>query len=436
MPISTFNGLNLALRGLMAQQRGLDVTGNNIANADRAGYTRQEAVMSAAPGLLLPAGAVQGGAGAILGQGVEVDEYRRIRDQFIDLQVRAQQMAAGQHETTAEALQAAEQILGEPGDTGIGAMLARFWDSWSQLSANPESASARAALVGHAQTLVEGIRTLDQQLAGMQAIASQDYADKTSATGPVAVAAQELARLDAAIVQHTAAGRSPNDLLDRRDEILDELSTLAQVSVTELGGGSISVQFGDAAAPLVNGSTVTWPQALTAPGGTLGALLGLSSPTGPIGARRSDLDAMSAQLASAVNAIHTTPPFFTGATAATLAVNVTAATVTPGSTAAAGSNDIALQVAALRGGAIDSAYAGMVRALGDDSAAAQRLADTATRLRDGAIERRQSVSGVSMDEEMTNMVRFQRAYQASARAMTAMDENLEVLINRTGRVGL
>jgi flagellar hook-associated protein 1 FlgK len=434
--ISAFSGLNTALRGLMAQQRALDVTGHNIANADRAGYTRQEAVMSAAPSLLINAGAVAGGAGALLGQGVEIVEYRRIRDQFLDIQVRAQTMSAGQHETMAQALDTAQELLGEPGDTGLNASLSRFWDAWSQLASNPESASARAAVIGHAETLVAGLRTLDAQFGQLQTIAAQDYADRTSATGPIARAAAELAQLDAAITQQISAGRTPNDLLDRRDEILDSLSAQAQVSVTDLGGGSISVQFGDAAVPLVAGSTVTWPQALTAPGGELGGLLQVASPTGPIGARRTDLDTLAAQLASGVNAVHGAPPFFTGATAATLAVNATAGTLTPGTGGAAGANDIALAVSALRGGTVDTGYANLVRDLGDAAASSRRLADTATTLRDGATARRQSVSGVSMDEEMTNMVRFQRAYQASARAMTAMDQNLELLINRTGRVGL
>lgn len=436
MAINSFSGLQLALRGLTAQQRGLDVTSHNIANADRVGYTRQEAVMSAAPSLLLESGAINGGAGAWLGQGVEVDEYRRIRDQFLDLQTRAQMMSAGQHETTARALGQAEDILAEPGPDGLGAFFSKFWDSWSTLSSNPESAAARAAVVGSAQHLVEGMAQLDAQLGRLQAIAGQEYAAISAAGGPIQRSAEELARLDVAITQQVSAGRIPNDLLDRRDEILDELSAFGQVSVTELGGGSISVQFGDAATPLVSGTTVTWPQALTSPGGRLGGLLNIASATGPIGARRADLDAVAAQLASSVNAIHGSPPFFTGTTAATLAVGVTSATLTPGSGPAAGANDIAIAVAGLRGGAVDNGYGNLVSALGTSAANARRNEATAVALRDAALDRRSEVSGVSMDEEMTNMLRFQRAYQASARAMTAMDETLETLINRTGRVGL
>jgi len=436
MPVSSFSGLNVALRGLMAQQRGLDVTGHNIANAERAGYTRQELVTSAASPLLLKAGAINGGYGALLGQGVEVDEYRRIRDVFLDLQTRAQMMSAGQHETTAEAMGRAQDVFAEPGDSGLAAQFSRFWDSWSTLSNNPTSASAKAAVIGQAQNLVAGIQQLDASLSQIQSLATQEYTDLVSGTGPIQRIGSELGQLDTAIAQQISAGRAPNDMLDRRDELLDQLAEYGQVSVTDLGGGSISVQFGDAATPLTNGATVTWPQALTAPGGKLGALLTVASPTGPIGARRTDLDAVASQLITSVNAIHGAPPFFSGAGASSIAVNATAATMVVGTGGAAGANDVALAIAALRGGSADSSYASMVRALGDDVSTAQRNAATATTLRDAAVERRSEVSGVSMDEEMTNMVRFQRAYQASARVMSTMDEALDTLINRTGRVGL
>jgi flagellar hook-associated protein 1 FlgK len=110
--------------------------------------------------------------------------------------------------------------------------------------------------------------------------------------------------------------------------------------------------------------------------------------------------------------------------------------VRPGSTAAAGANDLARQIAALRGGTADTRYADLVGAIGADAASVYRQLETSRALVDAADTRRQEVSGVAMDEEVTNMIRFQRGYQASARAMTTVDELLDVLINRTGRVGL
>jgi flagellar hook-associated protein 1 FlgK len=137
-----------------------------------------------------------------------------------------------------------------------------------------------------------------------------------------------------------------------------------------------------------------------------------------------------------VNAIHGTPPFFTGTTAATLTVNLTAATLQSSTSGLAGANDIARNIGALRNGAIDQGYATFVHRIAADAAEANRTLRTQTSIVATLEDRRASVSGVSLDEEMTNMIRFQRGYQASSRVMSTVDEMLDTLINRTGRVGL
>jgi flagellar hook-associated protein 1 FlgK len=195
------------------------------------------------------------------------------------------------------------------------------------------------------------------------------------------------------------------------------------------------VSFGGAATPLVDGTTgtVTWPQTLTAPGGKLGALQGLQT---TIAGYRASLDAVAGGLATAVNGVHGTPPFFTGTTAATLTVTVSIATLQAGTAGLPGDNSIARAVGALRNGAVDSSYATFVRQVAADANEANRASATQGSIVTTLDERRSSVSGVSLDEEMTNMIRFQRGYQASSRAMSTMDEMLDTLINRTGRVGL
>ena len=437
MNVSSFMGLQTALKGLLAQQRGLDVTAHNLANANTVGYTRQEAALVASEPLTLQAGALANGAGALLGQGVEVEAYRRLRDGFLDVQYRGQNMALGGHETTSRALASIEAGLNEPGDGGIGALLGQFWSAWGDVANYPESQPARQALVGHAQTLATAINTLDARLSAVASEATAEYATITGPSGPIVAAATEIQRLNVMIESATKAGRAPNDLLDRRDVLLDELSGYAQVSVTDLGGGLIRVNFGDAAAPLVNGTNPpTWPQALTAPGGRLGALIDLGTLTAGYRTRLNDF---ARELQTSVNAIHSPPAFFSatsGSEASTLAVAVTAANVKPGSNAAPGANDLALQIGAMRGQLADQRYADLVGTIGADSASAGRQLETSQALVDAADTRRQEVSGVAMDEEVTNMIRFQRGYQASSRVMSTMDEMLDVLINRTGRVGL
>ncbi len=111
MPISSFYGLQTSLRGLLAQQRLLDTTGHNIANASTQGYSRQEATLVASPALEIPAGGIAGGSGAHLGSGVDVQAFRRVRDQFIDLQYRGQNTNLGQWTARATALDQAEGAL-------------------------------------------------------------------------------------------------------------------------------------------------------------------------------------------------------------------------------------------------------------------------------------------------------------------------------------
>jgi len=134
-----------------------------------------------------------------------------------------------------------------------------------------------------------------------------------------------------------------------------------------------------------------------------------------------------------------TPAYFSftaGNEAATIALNVTAAQVRRSSTPGVGGNDIALAIAELRGGAPDQAYQAFVARIGTEVQEARRQQKNAQVLTGAVDERRMSTSGVSLDEEMVNLVRFQRGFQASARTMPTMDEMLDTLINRTGRVGL
>jgi flagellar hook-associated protein 1 FlgK len=307
----------------------------------------------------------------------------------------------------------------------------------------PESLPARQALVDQAGIVANAFKQLDSDLQAVSTTASAQYASIAGAGGEVESAATELAQLNAAIKSIVSSGGQPNDLMDRRDQLLDKLSGYAQVSVTDLGGGTISVAFGDAAQPLVNDTTVNWPQTLTAPGGSLGALIDLTSATGTIASYRADLNAVAKSLADSINALHnpggTGTNFFSytaGSEASTLTVAVGPAAVRTSTSGAPGANDVAMAIAGLRGGAADTAYASFVTRVGTEVQDARRQQTTAQVLTNSVEDRRQSTSGVSLDEEMTNLVRFQRAYQASARALTTMDEMLDTLINRTGRSGL
>jgi flagellar hook-associated protein 1 FlgK len=446
--ISTFFGLQQSLRGLLAHQRAMDVTGHNITNANTQGYSRQEAIMAAATPYEIEAGLLVDGGGAMLGGGVDIQAFRRIRDGFLDLQFRAQSLRLGEHETTTSGLQQIEDGLSEPGDNGISAQLNKFWSSWSAVANAPENLATRQALVEQAKTLASAVKDLDSRVTLISGQLQAEYASITGPNGDIKSMADEIAKINQAIKFAVAGGDQPNDLYDRRDMLLDKLSELGQVSHTDLGNGAIDVKFGDAAVSLVNDGTVTWPQTLTAPGGKLGALIDLTKPLlpapgGTLENYRADLNAFAKQLADDVNSLHnggTGTDFFTygaaGTEAASLTVNVAATGVRTATGTAAGANDIAIALAKLRGTGADQKYQALVARIGGDVRNNERLEANAKVLTGAIDDRRQSTSGVSMDEEMSNLIRYQRGYQASARAMNSVDEMLDQLINRTGRVGL
>jgi flagellar hook-associated protein 1 len=429
--IPTYTGLETALRGLTAAQAAMDVTSHNIANANTPGYSRQVADQTASTALTIPAFSNVDGAGVQVGTGVDVTQISRIRDQFLDIQYRAQNTATSSASTNSTILQQVQTALAEPGGNGLSTQLGSYWKAWSDLSNNPTSTAARQGVIDAGKTVASTLNTIDQQLTTVQSQTAQQYATLTaSPSGDVQTDANQIASLNAQISGATQAGQSPNDLLDQRDKLLDTLSGLAKVSVTTQTNGMIQVNFGDAAQPLVSGTSVTWPQSMTAAaGGQLGALQTLSNTTsGSVQAYRNALDSVTSQLATQVNALQPTSPFFSGTTAGTIAVAATASSLQTTTTGNAGANDLAVQLAGLNGGAPDQAYSAFVTQVGSDVQSVQSTQKTASSLLTAIDSQRQSTSGVSLDEEMTNLITFQRAYQASARVMGVMDSMLNTLL--------
>lgn len=451
--VPAFSGLTTALRGVLSQQRALDVTGHNIANVGTQGYSRQEAVLSAAPALQLDAGQVGRGYGAQLGQGVDVLEFRRLRDDFLDLQWRGQNGAFGEADTLAARLRQVESAVNDTTSSGISAQLNAFYNGWGDLAAHPESAAARTALFGYAQNLVAGLRGLDATLSQIDAQTTNEITDTLAAGGPIDKIAQELRQLNDGINQALIVGIQPNDLLDRRDLLLDQLSQYGSVSTSvpdPTRPGHMRVMFAGQPAPLVDNDAVpqiTLPTAASiqppaaAPGGRLSGLLETGT---AIAGYRTQLDTLAARLVTQVNGQHTTPAFFdpAGTTAATIALGAGLTgpqAIQAGASGTAGDNGIALTISQQRNSAganPTTDWTTLLARVGSDVNVQQVNAQTSQRVLDSITAQRMSQSGVSLDEEMTNMLRFQRGYQASARALTAMDENLDILINRTGRVGL
>ncbi|HET6849704.1 MAG TPA: flagellar hook-associated protein FlgK [Gaiellales bacterium] len=450
MPLSTFMGLETTLRGILAQQLAINVTGHNIANANTVGYTRQTAVLAPTdaytePGVSRPPQAGQ------LGTGVDVTAYTRVRDGFLDIQYRAQAMKQGSATATQDGLSQVQDALAEPSDHGLNSLLQQYWSSWQDVSNAPENMATRQSLAQNAASLADGFNALASQLSTIQ---SQTGQNVLSTIDQVNSIGGRIAQLNDAIMKDTVTGDHPNDLLDQRDLLIDQLSQLGNVSVTATTYGQVDVSIGGAS--LVSGATAATlaeSNMTSLTSGKLSGLITLRDTTIP--GYQSQLDTVASTLITATNAQHALGfdlngnaggAFFTGTSASTIAINP-ALISNPALIAASGNGNVgnadnALSLANIRNQAlvgastIDTAYSQLVTQIGSDTQQAQRDSDTANLLTGSIDDRRQSVSGVSLDEEMTNLVKFQRGYQASARAMSAMDEMIDQLISRTGKVGL
>lgn len=465
--MSTFSGLNTAYTGLVAASRGLDVVGQNIANANTDGYTRQRVTTSAADAVR--AGMFSGPVRP--GQGVFVDGIARLGDAHLDARVRVTGAATGFATTRAEALAALESTLNEPGDNGISAGLGEFWASWQNLANNTGDASAATVVLDAAGVLntriAAGYRETQAQWTQLRRSTDAMVAEVNSA-------AVRIAELNDIIRTTTAAGTSPNELIDQRAQLASSIASLAGGTVRDAGDGTIDVLIGGNA--LVSGGTarplqvagarglegaasdvvrVEWahrpgvPAALD--GGEVAAALSTLAPTGAIAEAASFYNTFAQDLADQVNAVHRTGATADGRTGLDFfavtgdpsALNLTVvpggvgdiAAANPGAGALDGSIADAVAGIGSATGSPDTVWTAFVAELGSETQSALKAATLAGLAASSAVERQLSGSAVSMDEEQLNLLTFQHAYQGAARVMTAIDQMLDTLINRTGVVG-
>jgi flagellar hook-associated protein 1 FlgK len=468
MPSAWF-GLNTAVSALAAAQTALDTAAHNTANASTPGYSRQRVNLVASAPFTYPSFNKSGLPGQI-GTGVSVASISRARDGFLDTQIRGQNQLSGYWNTRRDEIAKVETVFPEPSDSGLGSVLSKFWSAWQDVAADPSSTAARAALVAQAGTLAQRVASDAAQL---KTLADGTNAQLTGGVNEVNDIARQLAGLNDQIQRVVVSGDQANDLSDQRDALLDRLSSLVQITVepqadgtsTVLIAGTDLVNHGTARAitAATNGSGDIEPQwsdgsAVSLGQSQLGALVEIRDTT--LAGYRTQLNALVKGVADAVNAIHQTGTDATGAAglafftytagdeAATLAVNA-AIVADPRLVAAAGAagqpgdGTIAGQIGDLRnallfGGGTQTAadtYAGFVAGIGSDSRQGTEMAENQALVVDHLTTRRESISGVSLDEEATDMIKFQHAYQAAARVITAVDEMLDQLINRTGLVG-
>lgn len=469
---STFFGLEIGRRALNASQLALQVTGNNTANVNTPGYSRQIVQFAqtdpyAEPSITYP-------KPGQLGTGVTIASVNRIRDEFIDRRVYQANSSQAALNNLRDVVSRVEEAYGEPSTSGIGQLMTNFFNSFSDLSANPESGALRSTVRNRAQTLVSAFHAANTAISAI----APDLQSKVGVQiNEINDIAKQIAVLNKQIRVVVALGDSPNDLQDARGTLLDKLSQQLDIKVTnsvdpgtgkDTGevqvnvGGFLLVQ-GDYATPLP--TTITSDNndvgLKTAQGEMVplhgGTLYGLIKAKSLVEGYEADLNTLASSVIAAVNTQHrigygldgvTARDFFSGTNAADMDVSVNvkdnldsiaaAAPPAPPNTFAPGNADNARALAGLSRNpvvgtfSLNEYYNDRIATIGTDLRTFKLNADNQEKVLNQLQGLQSSVSGVSLDEEMANMLQYQRTYQAAARVINIMDDTLDRIINGIG----
>ena len=469
--MSSFSGLSTALSSLHAQRLALEVAGQNVANANTPGYTRQRAELTSVEPTSSPSFA----AGPLrAGDGTRVTGVARLGDVFLDARVRAETGSASFAATRSEIYLRLESTVAEPGDKGVSHALGEFWSAWQDLGNTPDSEAARAVVLESAQALATRITSGH---AAVHTQWAQARAELDAAVVDVNSTAAVVADLNDRIRALTGSGVSVNELVDERSRMVTALAAGIGASAVEREDGTVDVMVAGNA--LVRGGkahelaldagswtlgspvTLRWAANGTEVAPSGGDIAGLVTALAPAasggvlaGAARS-YDELATRLVGTVNAVHGQAmtmgdpqqpggPFFAetpagSSPAAMLTVAVRdvsgIAVGRPGAGPRDGSMADAMSALATVPEGPDAAWSTFVVDLGVRSRSAGQRASVTESTRATAEKLQLSGASVDIDEESVNMLAYQRAYEGAARVLTAIDEMLDTLINRTGVVG-
>jgi len=449
--MNLFSSLEIGKRALNAQRTAITIAGHNIANINTPNFARQRAELAAT---------LEGD----IASGVNVDEVRQIRDKFLDARLRVQIQDFGKWESQSNMLSQVEDVLGTPHSNGVSNALSQFWDAWQDLGNQPESEAARVAVIERGENLAYHFNKVDAELKGTQVDINAQIEAKVQQINSVA---ETIGKLNAEITGIKATGENANDQMDSQAALIDELSTLVNVTTLREENGSAKVFIGGFC--LVERDEVTQLDSTTFSGGhatfsrpvlpdgsavniTSGELAGLMQLRDTTIPEFTDrIDQLAASLTTDVNSLHsagygldnsTGLSLFSGASASDITVNSVVKNnpdklATSSSINSEGNNEVALSISQLRYAqkfnngteTYEDFYHATVGMVGVKSQEAQRLAENQQLLVERFEAQRDSVSSVSLDEEMSNLIRFQHAYEAAARFISVLDEMMETVID-------
>ncbi len=472
--LGAFGLLSLGARSLQTQQMGVEVAGHNLSNVNNPNYSRQRIEIETS--LYVPIAGL-----GMEGTGASVVAIRQIRDQILDAQITSELSVSGSLSSQQRALQYAQANLGQridrqssgpdaaatatslSGEFGLAEGISTLFNSFQSVSVNPRDTTERTVLLENAKALVSKFQQTDDRLSKLKTTLDDSLASDASAANRFL---SDIAKLNDQIADaENRTSGTANDLRDQRQGKIEELAKLVKVNVSTDSAGVLSVAIG--ATTLVTGKnqldslqsynagggqmlirTVTGGTPLTLTGGSMEGTI--TTRDGTIATLRQDINTLATQIISEVNTVHaagysltgtTGANFFTGTNASTIALNSTldgnpqlvqASSVS----GVQGNNQVAVQLGQLADKAITTFsgqtfgqyFSRTVSNLGQALANVNGQTETQSVVENMLTTQRDSLMGVSIDEEMTDLIKYQKAYQASARIITTVDEMLDTVL--------
>ncbi len=459
----SFNIFEIGKSALLASRRAMDATSHNIANASTTGYSRQEAVLEPI---------VQREA-TVSGMGVRVTQIRRLRDFFTDSVLRDENANREFFGVQKDVMDQIQVMTGESSDAGLRAAIEGFWTGWQELSIDADSGPARAALAEKSRSLVDMFKHMGAQIDSLQDDLNVNMDANIQRVNQIS---KQVATLNGEIGRATARRDPTADLMDRRDLLLDELSEIAGASVSRYADGTEAVRVTVRGFPIVDRTAsfeldvhhtkpteFRWidragaAQVMPTIGGRLGGLAAARDRLAESFKR--ELESLLQDIVTTVNTQYalgavpaadptdpSTPPnpvsfFAVGDVTNYLGTTQVAPEITAdpmrivvwdGDALAPGNGLNALAIAEMVETKPVDTWTAVIGKLGSEGQRIKGGLETQELLVKEVRNRKDSVSGVSIDEEVSNLVREQHAFNAASRLITTADELVDTIINRMG----
>lgn len=468
--LGLFGTLNMAARSLQTQMTGVEVSGQNLANVNTTGYTRQRVNIQTSPDVGTSIGMQGTGANAVA--------INQLASSLLNGQIQGQSSVSGYWDAHQSSLQTAQANLGDflngTGSTsstdstssvsssGLSAQLNSLFSAFQSLATSPTSMTARQDMINQAQNLATTFNQVDSQLDKLGDAFNTSVSNDVDSANKLL---SEIANLNSEISYAEFSGGTANNLLDARTQDLENLSHLVNIQTSTGAGNAVNISIGGET--LVSGTQVmdtlqTYDAGngrllvQTATGGTPLTLTGgsiqgtIDARDGTLATMQASVNTLASTLITQVNSLHsggysltgsTGADFFNGTDAGSITVNPSLADnpaliQTSGSATATGDNSVALKLAQLATATqaglgnqtFGDAYAQTVTRLGSALKTANDEVSSQSVVTTMLTTQRDSVSGVNIDEEMTNLMGFQRAYQASAQLVNTVDSMLQTVL--------